>query len=539
MQKLQLSIPEPCHENWQKMTPTEQGRFCNACAKEVVDFSMMTDTEVLNYFTKITHEKVCGRALPSQLERTITIPKEPKKKLFWYWNYIVMFFMFFKGNNASAQTNTKPPTELSPVKNMDIRGEVMTVGGIKRDDSRMITGKVTDMEGNPVPFASIGRKGANTGVSANAQGEYVIKVYPNTVLSIFAAGFKSIEVPVGTQKNLNTLMEKAAPVFLGDVVIISDLLHGEPDNQKLVAILEVKDEATNKFIPNASVMMNYGSSRDTFLTDKKGIHKLKGLKNYEKYFIKITADGYDPNEFTIDAKDFKDRKKEWQVLLKKKKTQPIRSTNVGKAGSQNIIRMGAVQDFVANKEPLYVVDGNIMPNGTAVNPDDIDNIKVLQGPAAAALFGIDGSNGAIVITTRKVKEIKLKEVVVNSEFGTRRMMLGGMTGAMTFTSQDSLLGETITTVKTILTDSIKVYPNPVQRSNDFSVQLKLKQPGNNYSLLITDAAGRVLLQQKFNAHAKHHTEKITGDGRWAAGIYYIRVFDTQNKLISKSSFVFQ
>lgn len=35
MQKLQLSISEPCHENWHNMTPTEQGRFCNACAKEV------------------------------------------------------------------------------------------------------------------------------------------------------------------------------------------------------------------------------------------------------------------------------------------------------------------------------------------------------------------------------------------------------------------------------------------------------------------------------------------------------------------------
>ena len=95
MQKLQLAIPEPCHENWQKMTPTDQGRFCNACAKEVVDFSVMTDKEVLNYFTQLTHEKVCGRAFPDQLNRTITLPKEPRKKLFWYWNYIVMFFIFF------------------------------------------------------------------------------------------------------------------------------------------------------------------------------------------------------------------------------------------------------------------------------------------------------------------------------------------------------------------------------------------------------------------------------------------------------------
>jgi hypothetical protein len=47
MQKLQLAIPEPCHENWHHMTPTDQGRFCNACAKEVVDFSMMTHIELL------------------------------------------------------------------------------------------------------------------------------------------------------------------------------------------------------------------------------------------------------------------------------------------------------------------------------------------------------------------------------------------------------------------------------------------------------------------------------------------------------------
>ena len=108
MQKLQLSIPEPCHENWQTMTPTDQGRFCNACAKEVIDFSMMTDTEMLNYFTTLTHEKVCGRALPAQLERVISKPKEPKKRLFWYWNYIVMFFMFFgKANNVKAQGGVK------------------------------------------------------------------------------------------------------------------------------------------------------------------------------------------------------------------------------------------------------------------------------------------------------------------------------------------------------------------------------------------------------------------------------------------------
>lgn len=73
MQQIQLSIPEPCHEDWQNMNPTEQGRFCNACSKQVVDFSTMSDREVLNYFATIKNEKVCGRAYPDQLERTITV----------------------------------------------------------------------------------------------------------------------------------------------------------------------------------------------------------------------------------------------------------------------------------------------------------------------------------------------------------------------------------------------------------------------------------------------------------------------------------
>ena len=46
---LQLNIAEPCHENWQNMTTQEQGRFCGSCRKSVVDFTMMSDQEVLNY----------------------------------------------------------------------------------------------------------------------------------------------------------------------------------------------------------------------------------------------------------------------------------------------------------------------------------------------------------------------------------------------------------------------------------------------------------------------------------------------------------
>jgi hypothetical protein len=49
---LQLRIKEPCHENWEKMEVGEGGRFCGACSKVVVDFSVMSDREILQYLSR-------------------------------------------------------------------------------------------------------------------------------------------------------------------------------------------------------------------------------------------------------------------------------------------------------------------------------------------------------------------------------------------------------------------------------------------------------------------------------------------------------
>lgn len=430
MQKLHLSIPEPCQENWQQMTPTDQGRFCNACAKEVIDFSMMTDREVLNYFTTLTHDKVCGRALPSQLERTISKPKDPKKRLFWYWNYIVMFFMFFgKGNGAKAQGGIKPVTEINPLKNMDIRGEMMTVGGIKRDDSRVITGKITDINGLPISFASIKIKGTNTGVSADANGAFSIKISSNALLVISGTGFTPKEIAAVNQTTFSTILQKDNDQFVGEFLVVV----------------------------------------------KQG----------------VSCFGATPRRIN--------------------QVSPL------------------------NTDSLYVIDGTISTKAKAVNliADDISEIVRLNKSEATALYGKEASNGAVIITTRQSKIKDLDTVAIRSDFWIK-----GMAGGISFTNiyQDSLLGDTIATVKTLFTDSIKIYPNPVQRNTGFTVSLKLKQAGN-YSIQVTDASGKILLLQKFNANAKNHTEKIMSDSRWAGGVYSIRVFDVQNKLVSKSSFI--
>lgn len=66
-----VRIPEPCHEDWNKMTVDEKGRFCNVCSKSVVDFTGKTDTEIHSILIEKSTEKVCGRFNKNQVERPI------------------------------------------------------------------------------------------------------------------------------------------------------------------------------------------------------------------------------------------------------------------------------------------------------------------------------------------------------------------------------------------------------------------------------------------------------------------------------------
>ena len=65
-----VRIPEPCHEDWNRMKPEAQGRFCSSCSKTVVDFSTMSDFSIVNYLENNKHQSVCGRFAEDQLAKT-------------------------------------------------------------------------------------------------------------------------------------------------------------------------------------------------------------------------------------------------------------------------------------------------------------------------------------------------------------------------------------------------------------------------------------------------------------------------------------
>ncbi|OXA90688.1 energy transducer TonB [Flavobacterium hibernum] len=89
--KYKLSIPEPCTENWDKMTPNENGRFCLSCSKTVIDFTEMLPEEIQHFFIQNQDKNVCGRIRKSQLD-SITI-QIPSRILYTQTHYHKMFLL--------------------------------------------------------------------------------------------------------------------------------------------------------------------------------------------------------------------------------------------------------------------------------------------------------------------------------------------------------------------------------------------------------------------------------------------------------------
>lgn len=103
---IQISIPHPCSQNWDEMTPAAKGRHCAQCQKTVIDFTGWSDAALYNYFANNTGN-VCGRVTGAQLNRTIDIPYQPHSRL--YRLTIALGLTLTLSQTPQLTAQTRPP----------------------------------------------------------------------------------------------------------------------------------------------------------------------------------------------------------------------------------------------------------------------------------------------------------------------------------------------------------------------------------------------------------------------------------------------
>src|ERR1700761_3646627 len=207
-----------------------------------------------------------------------------------------------------------------------------------------ITGTVTSREdGLPIPGATIQVKGSSAGTQTNTAGVYTLSVPTGATIVVSFVGTTTQQIPVGSQTTINVALA-ATSAQLGEVVITTSL--GIRHSEKELGYSTAK--VTNKEL-TATNVTNIANGLTA---------KVAGLAVYS-----LDA-GIDPN-VTVQLRG-----------------------NRSLEGSNNA---------------LIVLDGVPVPGATlsSINPNDIADVTILKGAGAAALYGSEASNGALLISTKR------------------------------------------------------------------------------------------------------------------------------------------
>jgi len=223
---------------------------------------------------------------------------------------------------------------------------------------RSISGLVNDINGQPVPGASVMEKGTSNGTITDVNGRFSISVDNEEAVIIFSfIGMKSQEIVVGNQSTIDVVLADEM-VGVDEVVVVG---YGTQKKVNLTgAVSTVKmDEAVNQPVTNSSQLM-YGRFTGVQLTQGSGLPGSDGAS--------------------------------------------IQIRGVGSFGKTT---------------PLIVIDGmqySTMAEFNSLAPSDIESISVLKDASASAIYGARGANGVIIITTKSGTEGDVK-VEYNNYFG--------------------------------------------------------------------------------------------------------------------------
>ncbi len=216
-----------------------------------------------------------------------------------------------------------------------------------------VKGKVVDDNGEAVPGVNIIEKGTVNGVITNFDGEYAIEVPPTSTLIFSFIGFQTQDVLVSGRTAIDIVLT-AETMGLDEVVVTAMGVVSERKNLNFaVQAVNAEDLTRDK--------------QSNFVDALQG--RVAG--------VDISGAGGSPN-----------------------------------AGSQIVIRGISSIDPGMGNEPIFILNGMHVSGGASkaaeINPNDIENVTILKGAAAAALYGSEAANGAIMITTKSGKSGAVK-----------------------------------------------------------------------------------------------------------------------------------
>lgn len=203
-----------------------------------------------------------------------------------------------------------------------------------------VKGTVTDPSGEPVIGASVMVEGTKTGTSTDIDGVFTVTADAKGKLRISYIGYEPQEVAINGRKEINIIMKENSAV-LDEVVVIG---YGTMDKKELTSAISHVSE---------------------------------------KDFLSVSS--LDPS----------------MMIQGKVPGVSITNTGAGDPNNQASIQIRGVSSREAGLGPLIVIDGVPGGNLTNINPNDIASFDILKDGAASAIYGTRGSNGVILVTTKK------------------------------------------------------------------------------------------------------------------------------------------
>ena len=273
-------------------------------------------------------------------------------------------------------------------------------------NAQSVSGIVSDNSG-PVPGVNVSIKGTETGTSTDFDGNFKISAKDGDVLIFSFIGYKTQEINYKGQSTLNiTLLEDAAQ--LDEIVVVG-----------------------------------YGTKKKSLVTGAISSISFKDIQNTSAPRVE-------------------------QVLQGKTSGVSVVSSS-GAPGSGAKIRIrGAGSN--GNADPLYIVDGIKVSNIDNISPNDIANLEVLKDAASSAIYGTQGANGVIIITT---KQGKVGETVVtySTQLGTQSLRTGmELMNASQFVTYMQEAGQTQVVDNGINTNWLnEAFQNALTQRHDISI----------------------------------------------------------------------